>query len=355
MGRVRLAFLCLALCLPAAALAQDGEKPGQAPISPLTTRAAQEFSQGNKDAACADAQAALRQNPADDKALGISKMTCGEKPISRMEYQKRPSRPDLAETNIVPKKPSGAQANPDRSAPSGEAVPAQVVSAGPAGPGIREEPTTYDKLMEAQSLLTQGRPAEAAAAARRAVELQPRNRRAYDALAAAYRQLRSYKQVIYVADLGLKTFPNDADLLQNKIFALNKEKDFKAALKAADQALAVYATDPLLHALRAFALGRSGDREGMRQALGIAAALDPSFEPLLREAQKAPPDGEPFLMPGDAREPTQKAARLKTEGPQLQGLIIFGGLIVLLLVILGLLGTGLMSQGPGEAPPEDQA
>ncbi|MDD5655958.1 MAG: hypothetical protein PHF00_01730 [Elusimicrobia bacterium] len=222
---------------------------------------------------------------------------------------------------------------------SGDEAPAQVVAAPAPGPGIREEASTYERLVAARELLAEGKPAEAAQSAARAVELQPRNRQAYDVLAAANRALGNYSQLLYVAELGLKTFPNDPDLLKNKVFALNKKRDYAAALTAADRALAVHATDAALHALRAYALGQSGDREGMLKALETAAALDPGLESLRLEARDST-GGDPFTMPGDRRAPPVSAARVKPPRPPLKGLLILGGLIVLLLVMLGLLAAG---------------
>jgi len=55
-------LLGAALLWPAAAGAQESAQQGPPP-SPLTARAIQEFNQGDKRAACADAQAALAQDP----------------------------------------------------------------------------------------------------------------------------------------------------------------------------------------------------------------------------------------------------------------------------------------------------
>ncbi len=298
----------------------------------LTARAAQEFAAGDKEAACADATAALQKDPSDAKALGLSRLTCGEKPISKRSYKKLPSRQLKTET------PPAA----------GEALPSEVIGAGPTGPGLVEGPSSYDKLQEAQSFLAQNKPAEAAEAARRAIELQPLNRRAYDALAEADRRLRNYTEVLYVVETGLRSFPNDIDLLKNKIFCLNKAKDWKAALQTCDQALAVDTTDPVLYALKAFALGSSGEREGMLKALATASALDPSFEPLQTAAQKAAAGQEPFLMPGDSPQPIQKKSPLKSQ--RTRGLMILGGLIALFILIVSLLGVKLFAKHQGDSP-----
>ena len=294
-------------------------------------------------------------------------MTCSSKPIDKMDFKAKPKR-TVEEEEFKPKKPFSAKANPgqaqpqpqpaatapaDPAAPPGPDNPDVFTPTMPSGPGIQDGPTTYEKLSQAQASLSEGNLEKAAEAATRAIELQPRNRRAYETLAAANRMMRNYKQLAYVADEGLKTFPNDVDLLKNKAFALNKGKDYQSAMETADKALAVNPTDPAAHALKAYALGMTGDTEGMIAELKTAAALDLDFEPLLLAAQKAAPGGEPFVMPGDTREvAVKKQARPKGEGPPLQGLIIFGGMILFLLVILGVLALTMLKKGP-EAPPAD--
>jgi|GEM_PF-3586089 len=358
-------WLCAALLLSPALRADDS----QPPLNPLTAKAITEFQAGQKAAACADSTAALAANALDKSALGISKMTCGDKPIDKMDFKKKPQKDEKEEKdNLKPKPFSGKANSPQDQKPQqpqsalqdqpnsgletgglpAENLPSQVISAPPSGPGVQDQPTTYDKLMESQSLLAQGKPAEAAIAARRAVELQPGNRRAFGAWAEASRQLRSYDQVLAISERGLQSFPNDLDLLKNKVFALNKKKDYAAAIAAADQALALYTTDATLLALKAYALGRSGDHDGMVKALETAFALDPSFEPLLMDARKSK-DGEPFLMPGDSKEDPRQAVPVKREGSSLTGLIIFGGLIALLLILALLAVTGVFKRGEAEA------
>ncbi|MCX5797628.1 MAG: hypothetical protein NTY77_19225 [Elusimicrobia bacterium] len=366
-------WLCAALLAPTASLAEDS----QPPMNPLTAKAVAEFQAGAKAAACSDATAALGMNPKDEKAMGISKLTCGEKPIDKMDFKKKPQK-DVEEesANLKPKPFSGkANAPPDQrqqqpqqqslqgTQGSGldtgglpdENIPSQVISAPPSGPGVLDQPTPYDKLMESQSLLSQGKPAEAAAAARRAAELQPNNSRAFDAWAEATRELRNYDQLLAISERGLKSFPKDLDLLKNKIFALNKKKDYAAAIATADQALALYATDATLLTLKAYAQGRSGDHDGMVKTLETAFALDPTFEPLLLEA-RASKDGEPFLMPGDAKEAPRQAVPVKRERAPVTGLLIFGGLLLLLAVLAALALLGVFKRGeaaaePGPEPP----
>ncbi len=363
---LRLLWFCAALLAPTTLFANDS----QPTLNPLTAKAITEFQAGQKAAACADATTALATDALDQKALGISKLTCGEKPIDKMDFKKKPQKDEEEEKDNLKPKPFSGRANghqdqQQQQQPAlqgqkesgletgglpAENIPSQVISSPPAGPGVQDQPTTYDKLTESQSLLAHGKLAEAAAAARRAVELQPKNRQAFDAWAEASRQLRSYDQALAISERGLQSFPNDLDLLKNKIFALNKKKDYMAAITAADRALALYATDAALLALKAYALGRSGDHEGMIKALETAFALDPSFEPLLIDARKSK-DGEPFLMPGDRKEEPLQSVPVKRESSSLTGLIIFGGLITLLIIVALLTVTGVFKSDEAVATP----
>jgi tetratricopeptide (TPR) repeat protein len=345
----------------------------QVVLNPNTARAIQEFQAGNKAAACASAGMALAQNPDDEKALGISRMTCGSKAIDGKDYKERPDEEaqKTEKTDLKPKPFSGKANEPQGQQPQqregqpgvsrdglvtgglpGENIPSDVITAPPSAPGVQDQPTSFDRLSEAQRLLALGKPAEAALAAREAVRLQPRNRRAFDAWAEACRELRDYDAVMAVTGLGLKTFPNDADLLKNRVFALNKKKDYAAAVALADEALVLHATDAALLALKAYALGRSGDQEGMVRTLETAAALDPNFEPLLLDA-RASKDGEPFLMPGDMKEEPKPGMPVKRERAPVTGLLIFGGLIVLLGILAALILTGVFkhSEEPPASPP----
>ena len=367
---VKLLGLLAALCLSSALRAEDSRPP----LNPLTAKAITEFQAGDKAAACADSSAALAQNPLDKSALGISKMTCGEKAINNKDFQAKPDDSEKTEKTDLKPKPFSGKANgpqepqPPPPQPEGslqgqsgsgletgglpaENIPSQVITASPSGPALRDQPTTYDKLMESQSLLAEGKLVEAADAARRAVELQPKNRRAFGAWAEATRQMRNYDAVLSVTDLGLKSFPNDLDLLKNKIFALNKKKDYAAAIALADQALALYATDATLLTLKAYALGRSGDHDGMVKALETACALDPNFEPLLMDARKSK-DGEPFIMPGDSKEEPKTGIPVKRERAPINGLLIFGGLLVLLGILAALAVLGVFKRSEPEPPSE---
>ncbi|MBI5239244.1 MAG: hypothetical protein HY926_02120 [Elusimicrobia bacterium] len=354
----------LPLLLALAGLLAAEDQP--AALDPLTAQAIKDFQAGNKASACANATAALGKNPLDKSALGISKMTCGTKAIDGKDLKARPQQEEKQDKTPLKPKPLSGQANapqqqpgqPGQPGPSREGLeqaplpaenlPSEVITAPPKAPGVLDQPTTYDKLQEAQHLLALGKPAEAALAAREAVALQPRNRRAYDAWAEASRTLRNYDAVMAVTELGLKAFPDDPDLLKNRIFALNKKKDYAAAIALADQALATYATDPALLALKAYALGRSGDQSGMVKALETAAALDPNFEPLLMDARKST-DGEPFLMPGDLKEEPKAGIPAGRQKAPVTGLLIFGGLIVLLGLLAVLVLTGALKRG--EEPP----
>jgi tetratricopeptide (TPR) repeat protein len=367
---MKILWVCAALLWPALLRADDSAPP----LSPLTAKAISEFQAGQKSAACVDATAALAANAMDEKAMGISKLTCGAKAIDNMDIKAIKQAPDKEDKSDLKPKPFSGKSNGPQKQPQdpqpqpgvskeglvtggmpAENNAAQVISAAPTGPGIQDQATPYDKTMEAQSLLAQGKPGEAVDAARAAIALQP-NRRAYDALAEATRTLHDNEQLLAVSEQGLKSFPNDLDLLRNKVFALNKKQDYAAAIAAADQALALYATDATLMALKAYALGRSGDHDGMVKALETAFALDPSFEPLLMDARSSK-GGEPFLMPGDSKEEPRKGIPAPRMSGSMARFLIFGGLIALLVIVALLAVTGVFKRGEAETPagPEEAA
>jgi tetratricopeptide (TPR) repeat protein len=343
---MKILCLCMTLLWPTVLQADDCVPP----LNPLTAKAVIESNAGQNEAACADAKAALAARAVDKCAFGIAKLTCVFMPNRDIKPIKQgPDKED--DNNLQPDplkgKPNGPQIQQQ---PPAEKNISQVVGAVPNGPSFQDQPTSYDKTVESQSLLSQGKLAEAADAARLAVELQPNNRRAFDAWAEATRQLRNYDQALAIAERGLQAFPNDLDLLRNKIFALNKKKDYKAAIAAADQALGFYTTDATLLALKAYALGCSGDHDGMVKAMETAFAFDPSFESLLNDARGSK-GGEPFLMPGDTRAAPRKGIPAPRKSGSMTGFIIFSWLIALLVIGALLAVTGVFKRGEAEVAP----
>jgi Flp pilus assembly protein TadD len=339
-------MLSFTLLLLAGALAAQ-EEPALSTNS-LTGRASAKFAAGDREGACQDAMRAALENPSDDKALGIAKLTCG-KARTNLKFQglkiqrheiapEKESSPSRQEQAVGPKEPG-----------------AVVIPAVPTG-SVAVEVTSYGKTVEAQDAAHRGRYAEAAAAASAAVSLEPRNMRAHVLLAETHRALGEPRKSLEAAEAGLKVNPENLSLLKNKAAAQIELGDFKAAVEASELALKANSTDPLAHALRAFALGRLGDRVGMISALRTASALDPAYERLFIEAQNSEEGAQtPFVLPGQARaKAVGPAARRKTPEDRLKKKLLFLGLLLVLVVIGALLVQSLVAYWTRQVATEDK-
>lgn len=319
----------------------------------LTGLASAKFAAGDREGACQDAMRAALENPSDDKALGIAKLTCG-KARANLKFQGL----KIQRHEIAPEKASSpSPASPSRQEQGvGPKEPgAVVIPAVPAG-RVAVEVTSYGKTVEAQDAASRGRYAEAAAAASMAVSLEPRNMRAHVLLAETHRALGEPQKSLEAAEAGLRVNPENLSLLKNKAAAQIELGDFKGAAQASDLALKANATDPLAHALRAFALGRLGDRVGMISALRTASALDPAYERLFIEAQNSEEGARtPFVLPGQARaKAAGPAARRKTPEDRLKKKLLFLGLLLVLVVIGALLVQSLVAYWTRQVATEDK-
>ncbi len=371
-------------------------------MSAETARAFDAMNRHDYPAACQDARAALAKNSNDEKAFGIQKLTCDKAGVSKVKFkdklEKKPLPPPGDDLG-TPKKPFSASAGGPNSqgkpgegapgtqggaasagagapaaappasdfgpAPSGangdEGVLAGTFATPPAGPGMREQPTSLEKLQESQSYANTGKLAEAIEAARQSIRLDPRNRRAWAMLASLDGDAGFHKQSLAVAEEGLKLIPNDPALLKSKAYAEIKLDVATAAVASADQLLQINPTDAAALVLKAYAQGKSGDKEGMTASLKTAAALDPSFETLLVQSQNAPAGGAPFLLPGDRPEPQARAAvtRGRKARPSKALMLALGALIIILLVVLVLLAQAIAHRrtppSEGEPPASPQA
>ncbi len=217
---------------PARVPAPFGEKAGD---SALAIKAGVELQLGDLAAACADAGAALKENPNDAKALKIERLACR----------------------------AGLSSGP-------KALDAGELKTGPAGKDVTLDAASRSRLLRGET----GGGAMTGPGALQAwlVRITETKERGDDA------------QVILLCDEALREFPGNTNLLDSKATAQNKLKDFKGALAAANEALDIDPKDAVAWANKAFALGGLGDREGMIAALRAAAALDPRFEAALKAA-----------------------------------------------------------------------
>lgn len=349
--------LALALLLPGFARAQSVDPITGQKINPVLARAAKAFQAGDMEAACADATEAAKQDPSDQKAGGLAKLAC-EKMKNGLKFkgltiQRHPIGPQPQDSR--PPAPGSAQLQPQmgqegNASPNVGAAPQDVGSAPvviPATPlnTIKEEVTSYGKTIEAQDQINRGHYAEAISAAALAITLDPRNMRAHVILAAAYHDSGEPQKSFDAAEAGLKVNPENLALLKNKSAAQIKLGDFAGAVATAELALKTNATDPLPHALRAFALGRKGDRDAMFNALKTASALDPAYERLLLQAEKSKEDSlNPFDLPGEVQaRPAGLPLHKKPSEDRVKKMFLFFVLLIVFAVVVVMLLYSLIS------------
>lgn len=341
---------------PAQAKAYFDEKLRQNPqdAKALAGRAAVLAAIGQKDAACADAQAAVALAPDDTQAFKISQIACHQQVLKDKEYKAKPKKNEEQEDDVANRKKLEAKDKPKKLEPSSQAPGPPPQTARPATPA--EDPNapfaSYEKAKEAQDALSSGRATEGIAMLQDALRLDPNNIRARASLASVYDARGDFADALAQAEEGLKRRPGNPDLLRVKAHAQLKFKDTEGAKAAADALLEQNPTDALAYALKAQALGLSGDRPGMLQLLEKAAAFDPAFGGTLAEANGAPVDADPpFHFPGEGRprQPTKKkdAALEKV----LARLMIAATALALLLFAVFMLRSH--SAETADPPPQD--
>ncbi len=227
-----------AVATPPAAMGQTapavspfGEKTGD---SALAIKAGVELQLGDLAAACEHARAALKDNPKDAKAIKIEGLAC------------------RAGLSSGPKDLNGGDLK------------------GPPAKDVMIDPTKGAKLLRGAigggTILGPG------------------------ALQAWLERITQTKaggddaQVILLAEQALREFPGNILVLDAQATAMNKVRDFKGALAAANQVLDLDPNHATAWANKAFALRGLGDKKGSIDALRRAAELDPRFEAALKAA-----------------------------------------------------------------------
>lgn len=343
---MRKAVLAL-LLVGAPAFSQD---PSQAPLSPAAQRASQLLKDGDRAAACQEAQRAAQEAPGDARVIGLVKLAC-DKGQGAFVFKSTGTghRYDIIQGQPAQGGPSeqlrpGPRPGPQPGQPGQPGMPASGEPdlehgkvAVPATPlaTIEHQPTSYEKTVSAQDDLNHGRFAEAATGAEAAISLDPNNQRAYALLAVARHSAGEYQQALEAAERGLKLNPLNQTLLRAKTAATLKKGDYDQAIANADELLKTYATDGLVMVFKAYALGKKGDRDAMLNTLKTAAALDPAYEMVLIEAQnRDPEDGEPFAIPGDRKPKPKAAVVLRKEDPNrnLKIALFLGGVFVFFMI-----------------------
>lgn len=364
-------------------------KPGQAE-DPLMKKAAALLEAGDREGACAAARQASANKPGDANAAGMAKLACDKRQgnfqldtskMKRHDIDPSKHRDQAAGGNDLTQRkaqsqmgnfqqPTGSQAQPGGFDPqSGQKIggrefdEAKVAIPTVALGSIQPVATSYDKTMSAQDKINQGNYADAAVYAEEAISLDPKNVRAHVLMTAALEADDRHEEALKAANAALTLAPQNVTLLKAKAKASAKLKDFDGAVAAAESALAVNATDAMALVLKAYALGKKGDTDAMLNALKTAAALDPSYERMLLEAQNGSPvPDEPFVLPGDGKPRQQQGVRrVKKEDPNrnLKVMLFLGGVFALFIIggmlLYSLVQYRAAQQAAQQASPEQEA
>ncbi|MBI5883848.1 MAG: protein kinase [Elusimicrobia bacterium] len=335
-------------CLQQTGLLESASKRG----------AREKFKAGDKEGACADAKAALEEDPSDDASFAIAQLAC----------------PD-AKVRALPATPPGPKELPS-DGPEPDELPqsaATPVSLGtPRNMVAPDKPAPVDPMLQAsdrgaadaRALLQSGNIDGALRAALAAIKANPKNARAHLMRAYADKAKKDWPMVIKDAKEGLAVKPDDPQFLKLEADAENRMKFCKEAFQTAGRAVAVDPTDATAYALKAWALGCLGDREGMLALLKKAAALDPKFQVSVESAADLEGDSDLFfLFPGEQMPVRKKPASGMTRGKSLgvaTGLAIltFIGFAVVILRLVRSRGQGPAmpaALGPGAQTAAPQA
>ncbi|MGZ6018803.1 MAG: O-linked N-acetylglucosamine transferase, SPINDLY family protein [Phenylobacterium sp.] len=120
-----------------------------------------------------------------------------------------------------------------------------------------------------------GRLAEAEAATRESVRLEPRDTATLANLGAILRAQRRPAEALEVLDSALVIAPADASVLLNRANVLNELQRFPEALESADRALAVVPDNGFAHTARGNALAGLGRRGEAAESFRACLALSP--------------------------------------------------------------------------------
>ncbi len=220
-----------AMSQKAPAVAPFGEKTGD---SPLAIKAGVELQLGDLPAACEHSRAALKDNPKDLKAAKIEALAC------------------RAGLSSGPKELNGGDLK------------------GPAGRDVTLDPTKGAKLLRTE---TGG-----------GAMTGPGALQAWLERIAQAKANGDDGQIILLSEEALREFPGNILVLDAEATSLNRLRDFKGALAAAEKVLDIDPNHATAWVNKAYALRGLGDKKGMIDALRRAAELDPRFEAALKAA-----------------------------------------------------------------------
>jgi len=220
---------------------------------------------GDYELAHRDAAMTLKMRPDDEKAQALFKLT-RDRP-SKTYVDLHTGRLLAAAAAVAPQRGSSA-AGAARIPPGATAaIPAEEDSAA----------LSAHRTRDAQHHLRLGNAAAALAAAKNAVQLNPRNAQAHNLLATAEERAGDHKAAIKSATRALELQPGSVPALNTRAWAKSSLGHFAASLDDADVILRADPYNSFGYVNKARALGGLGRRSEMMQALSRAAQFDERF------------------------------------------------------------------------------
>ncbi|MFA5139615.1 MAG: protein kinase [Elusimicrobiota bacterium] len=299
---------------PASAVSEAMKAVQMGPKDPEAhlTLAQAQLRAGDKKAAYESAVSALRLDPGNTEALSIAKLNAG-----------RGGSPPPAPGSETPKGTRFFSSSGDRLDPTFFAPNPRV---------------SVNKQVEHARMLIKAKDyEEAAKAAARAVQLDPKNLEARFTLLHALMNAKRLPEALTAANDALALAPRDSRLLASRARIHNLMKNHKLALLDAEDAIAVDAGNPEAWMQKGWALdGMRVRREEKLAAFAKAAELDASYRTVYEMARSLQ-DGELALVLAGEKRP---AAHGKPSGAR--KLTVFGlsSLVGGLMIALGLLQFG---------------
>lgn len=291
----------------------------------VALRAQSRMAQGDRAGALADAERAAQLDPNNKEAAAlVSELRGLERAAGRTKRANLDFGPDRASEG-------GAGGGERATGTGGRALGAPPILRGgaveTAGPpsegGAFAPPAVRGLLQHAWELEKIGDWTGALLPLREALDLDPKNRDAWDMLAEISNKTGNYEGALRAAEEALKLNANDARALRAKSYAEFMRGDYRAAFADADRAVKLDPSNGLGYLYRAMAEEKLGDKAQALADYRTAVRLDPTLQPLAAEGLKRlGGDGAPRAAPF-----SRNAVR--------------GGAIALstLLVVLGLMGT----------------
>lgn len=298
----------------------------------LSGRASARLAMGRFQEAYEDASRALKADPSDRSALAVMKFSEGR--VGLAAAAAKPSR-SLGDARAAAAATADEAARADAVARETEGAAGGGAAARLAADRARASVETAMKLGDMDGAL---------AAVERGLAGSPGDPGLRGLRASLRLRKGDFAGAAEDAEEGLKDAPMDANLLRLRAFAELRAEDLDEAAAAAEGLLRLDPKDAFAYAVRAHVRGSRGDRTGLLEDLGRAAALDPAWKGTAEKALalQLPSESDVlFLFPGENGPAPEAPAAPARRGPRP-------------LVLGAALGAGLLLAGLAlrrRAPP----